>query len=594
MNPAPLGHPHPPLAESASERLLSRFSWGALRRHLGQRLLRRRRGRLSWLALGALALIPLVYVLLRTADARRDIVYGEEFDTALAFVVRLKEGMPPAEFLRELVAVKDEHRTATGRLVYAASYWLTGTINFAIIDWIAIGSILATCGLLLFEAGSALRRVRLAVLLSLLLFQLEHYENYLWPGTSLENFQVLLFASAALQAVARGRVLLGAVFGVLASFTLAHGLMVWPVGAALLWRSSHRRRLPAWVATAAVTCGAFFHGFAFSSGQAFPDPSWEGALRFCDYWLSLLGAVPALGHEALEPFFGAAFLGAFGFAVARGAVRRDPFLTALAAYAAAAAAMLAFGRAELSGGEVISRYFVLSALAWALVLFLLVERHSHPRRPLQFLVSLLPGLIAFNVVANREFLDETEAWIEARDRAATRFKQHGEDGRGPFTLHPDPQHATQLLQRAEALGVYRLGPICRRLPFPARAEVSTRLAYFVDELTVNARSVFIRGWAALPGLPSERGQIHLVLRSATGAVHLFTTVGTTRPDVAKATGQPGWEQSGFRFARRRDRLPVGEYQIGLLTTGGGRPEYLLTAHRVRLVGDGEALLATGK
>ena len=67
----------------------------------------------------------------------------------------------------------------------------------------------------------------------------------------------------------------------------------------------------------------------------------------------------------------------------------------------------------------------------------------------------------------------------------------------------------------------------------------------------------------------------------------------TRPDVAKATNQPDWERSGFRFARRRDRLPSGEFQLGFLITGSGKSEYIMTAHRLLLDGEGKALLATG-
>jgi hypothetical protein len=223
---------------------------------------------------------------------------------------------------------------------------------------------------------------------------------------------------------------------------------------------------------------------------------------------------------------------------------------------------------------------------------MLLERHTHPRRPLRLMVVVLPALMLFNVSADAAFADETESWLESRNRAVTRFKQYGIDGRGPFTLHPNPEHATALLRRAEELGVYRLGPISHRRPFPPGAVVNPALAYFVDEMTVNPRSLFLRGWVALPGRASERGQIHLILRSGADT-HLFTTVSISRPDVAQATNQPGWELSGFRFARRRDRLPTGEYQIGFLLTVGGKSEYTMTAHRVRLIGEGQALLATG-
>ena len=87
-------------------------------------------------------------------------------------------------------------------------------------------------------------------------------------------------------------------------------------------------------------------------------------------------------------------------------------------------------------------------------------------------------------------------------------------------------------------------------------------------------------------------RLHLVLRSA-NETRLFTAVTETRPDVAKATQQPGWELSGFQFVARREELPVGEFHIGFLIEGPDGPEFTLTAHRVNLVGAGQALLASG-
>ena len=66
----------------------------------------------------------------------------------------------------------------------------------------------------------------------------------------------------------------------------------------------------------------------------------------------------------------------------------------------------------------------------------------------------------------------------------------------------------------------------------------------------------------------------------------------SRPDVAAALTRPDCVLAGFRFARRRDQLPTGEFQVGFLFTHGGKSEYIMTAHRLQLIGDGKALLAS--
>jgi hypothetical protein len=183
--------------------------------------------------------------------------------------------------------------------------------------------------------------------------------------------------------------------------------------------------------------------------------------------------------------------------------------------------------------------------------------------------------------------------VECRDRAALRFKQHGRDGRGPFWLNPQPERATALLNEAERRGLYRLPAICEERAFPGAVE-SGRITYFVDELTADGRCAFVAGWAAIPGELARRGALHLVLCGG-GRMHVFTTVTTARPDVVAATQRPEWELCGFRFARRREMLPGGEFQVGfLIVPESGRPEYILTDHRLRLVGPGKALLATAE
>jgi hypothetical protein len=143
-----------------------------------------------------------------------------------------------------------------------------------------------------------------------------------------------------------------------------------------------------------------------------------------------------------------------------------------------------------------------------------------------------------------------------------------------------PARATKLLNEAERQGVYRMGPVCLPRSFPA-AVPSERIIGRVDELTVSDRSAFVRGWAVIPGVRSQRGHIHLVLRSAT-ATHVFSTVSTQRPDVADNLGDPQLNRCGYLFARRRDDLPSGDYQIGFLIKRGGAAEYVMTEQRLLL------------
>jgi hypothetical protein len=548
--------------------------------------------RLSTVLLVILALLPLGYIGLRALEAGRNFAYWDEYETAIALVLRLHNGIAADDLLDELLAVNNEHRMVMSRLIFTGSYWLTGTVNFTFISLLGNASLVALCVLLIVRAGTAARRLRLGVVLALVIFQLENYENFLWSGSSIDHFQVLLYVGAAVVALAHGsRLALFAagLFAVFATLTLAHGLLIWPLGAAMLWRARRYSQLGAWCVLAGLVVGGYAAGFSVNGAHRFAGLSVSGAVEIIRYWLTLLGAVPAIGHTGLAPWLGVVLLALLVWLGSQGALRREAVAYPLAWFGVAALALVAVGRAEQVGGAIMSRYVIVGALSWSLTVFMLLERSSHPRRPLAVLAWSLPVLVAFNFAANRTYGRFADAWLECRDIAVSRFKQHGVDGRGTFALSPMPERATRLLHEAELRGIYRLGSVCEPRPFPA-AKPSSRIVYNVDELTADRRSAFVRGWAGIPGVPTARGDILLILRSP-ASTHVFTTVSTQRPDVATSLNDQNFSRSGFLFARRRDRLPSGDYRIGFVIKCPTGPEYIMTEHRVVLDRDGRALLA---
>lgn len=540
-----------------------------------------------------LALMPAAYIASEIAAASRDVAYWDEVDTALGLVLQLNSGLGWPDFFARIFDVSNEHRMVTSRLIFAASYWLTGTINFSIIGWLGNASLVALCLLLIHAVKTTRRRLTMGLLLSMLMFQFQHFENYLWSGASIDHFQVVFLVGAAVVGVARGTrpgLLAGALCALLATFTLAHGILSWAVGFAMLWQQRRFQHLLVWAALGALAIGGFFAGFQFNNAQHFTEFSLAGALVVLRFWLTLLGSLPAVGNFSLAPWLGVALLIGVGWMALGGAARREPVTFPLMCFAVMALGLIAVGRAAESGAVVQSRYYVLGALAWGLLLFMLLDRLSLARESYLPLLSAAPLLVAFNLTANHRFASKADSWIECRDRAAVRFKEHGVDGRGVFSLYPVPARSTELLNEAERRAIYRMPPICEERSFP-HATPSTRITYYVDEMNVTPHAAAIAGWAVIPGIAAERGQIHVVLRSEE-EMYVFTTVTISRPDVAAALARPDTVLAGFRFARRRDQLPTGQFQVGILFERDGRAECIMTGHRLSLVSEGKALLAS--
>ena len=545
-------------------------------------------------ALWAVALIPVAYILTHALLVSRNVAYWDELDTALLLLVRLDSDLSWSQLLANLFALGNEHRTFTSRLLFATSYWTTGTINFAVIGAIGNLFICALCGLLIYTAGTTVRRVRLGVLLAFLIFQLEHYENFQWAGSSIDHFQVVLLAGVSVIGLSRGTrggFLTGMLFALLATFTLAHGLVAWAVGALMLGVERRWSRFNFWLLAGAATAAVFFFGFSFNPGHNISVVSGSGLKHVLHYWLSLLGAPLALGQDAAEPFLGIALLALLGRALSQGAFSRERIAVPLALWAIGALALVAIGRADVTQGHIYSRYYILGALAWALVLFLQFEERHDAAHPYRLLVRVLPVLGLFNILANSEFGHDARSWVICRDNATEYFQRFGRDGMGRFTLHPNPEYASRLLREVEQAGLYRMPRACKQRWFPD-AQVTTDLSYYVDRINIDDQIMSMEGWVARPGSTSTPSQIHVILQSKQSH-HIFTTIPQERADVGTAFPGEKWLHSGFRFQRRRWLLPAEDFQIGLLLYSAGRAEFVMTAHRLDLRGKGVGILANG-
>jgi hypothetical protein len=535
---------------------------------------------LGWILLAA---APVAYIAAVAIAASRNIVFWDEFDTALDLILRIDAGAGWSELLDRFFAVNNEHRTVTSRLLFAASYWLTGTVNFHVIG--AIGNLfhVGTCAILVLAVSGWARRLRMGVVLAFLMFQLEHFESLLWSGASIDHFQVVTLAVGVMAALTRGSrrgVVLAVLLGLLATFTLAHGCLVWPIGAWLLWQQGRRQQLAGWIGSGAAVMAVFLYGFEFNPNHNITGVDARHVADVAVYWLALLGGPLTLGDAGFGPIAGAVLLVGLGLAAARGAFAREPLAMFSALFAVGALAMVAVGRAELAGDAINSRYLVLGALAWAMLIFVLVEFATPPERPFRVLPWLAPALVAFNVSANLAFAPLAEGYIEIRERAATAFMLHGRDGRGMARLHPREGHADVLLQRAAERGVYHLPPVSHEVNLPQAIE-SDRVRVHFDQLVVSEHAFLAGGWAMIPGVESRRGEIYVVLQSAT-TTRKFSTVTLQRPDVAKAYGEPRWRLAGFRAVIERSRLPAEDYTLGVVIARGGRAEQRMTRGRLEL------------
>ena len=537
------------------------------------------------------ALVPIAHLAVEVGRWVRNIPNWDEFDTVLAFLAALDAGVGPGEVMERLVAVQNEHRTVVSRLLFAVAYWLWGGVNFAVLAVIGNLFLVGVFLRLLLAVPEVASRARLAVIFAFGVFQLQHHESFFWGGASIDHFCVILLAVLALGCLARERpaVAAGGVFGVLATFSLAHGLVIWPVGALVLGLSGRRRDLILWLTVAAAAIAVFLAGFEFNPGHRRPE--FQELARIGAYALALAGSSPALGHLEIAPWFGALLVLA---AVWLGWTRRAQETLALAtvAWCFGAILMVAWGRALLSNEwtPITSRYVILSSLPVVLVAWLGFERLWAHRPAWRAGWWAVAGLgVAFNVAANAEHEHAGAVFARNAERAVQAFRLHGSFRAAPVALYPDPVRADGLIRVVAERDIFEL-PAAEELALcgtvPVELDDPREIAdavYFLEEVEQETDRVRVRGWAYRREHTTRLGETAVIFRSERG-LFAFLATPELRPDVAEAEQRWDATYAGFDFSMRASELPPGDYGIGVCFDADGDAEYMMTAGRVSIPG----------
>lgn len=553
----------------------------------------------AWLY-GLIVAIPLCFVALQVALWVRNFPNWDEFDSVLDLLITLDAGASGSEVLKRLFAVTNEHRTFASRLIFAASYWVTGGINFAALAVLGNLFLVATFAIVLAHVRDVGARWRLAAIFALVVFQLQHHESFFWAGASIDHFFVVLMALAAFATVGiSGRLplALGCAAAFFATFSLAHGLLVWPIGGALLAAQRRWRAAAVWAGVTALSVGLYFAGFQFNSGHPFPAAA--DLPRVIVFWLTLIGSSPAMDNLTIAPWYGALLVLSATFLVCHARQPRENFALAAIVWCVAAMALIAWGRTLLASefGLVTSRYVILSSIAWALLIWLVAERAlvRRPARP-WWLVVVLVMLADFNVRANDAHRAAGRVHAQNMEQAALYFHRHGTFTAAPVPPYPDPARADALLRAAEERNLFELPPpesLVLAEVAPVLLEDPREIddaVYCVDDFAVTATSIHVRGWAFRPNEPTRLGQHRVVFRTG-DTVIAFQPFAQLRPDVAEAYERPDAIYAGFDLRVPREKLPLrGRLTVGICFEDRDGAEFMMTANTLT-VGPSPALAA---
>lgn len=303
----------------------------------------------------------------------------------------------------------------------------------------ALGVALAMFRPVLAGAGTALR-LWTPFAVSLLLFSLAQWENWLWGWqiqwflSLLATLGTVLLLDRALAARNPWPALAGsaAAAGVV-QFSVASGIMLWPAGLLMIALHPRPRRLPlaaAWVVAAAASCAVFFAGWfrPVIPGSvpplevlANPGPllAYVATYLVSPLVRAPLGGLPPYAYGFLLL---AAVLGGAAWLLATGWRERAPLLPwlALAAFAGANALVTGLGRVVFGIDQALgSRYvtlgllFVLSAIALGVLVLRRLPGRIVPRVAGGALAAVVTGLLLLAGWQSRPYLDGRSGQLAA-------------------------------------------------------------------------------------------------------------------------------------------------------------------------------------
>ena len=388
-------------------------------------------GRAAWIA--ALAATPLLTLFL-IARHGVNMPFFDEWTNVVLFQAHDFGTLGFSDFWRQ----HNEHRPVFPK----AADFLTGILtrwdlrvemyrNFVVA--------VATFGLLLMALRRTLDRfgfILAAVVTSVVFFSPTQWENWLW-GWELEWFLSNLGVVGAVWALTytidrspRRGLVLAALCGILATFSLGSGLLVWPVGVALL--VLRRRPWRAWSVVSVLVYAAYFNGWENYKNPGSKTLFLERPLDYVDFVTLYFGRAFAI-NDPTGNLVGlvmiAAFLAATGYVVRnrhdRRLLDRSSVWIGLGLYSLGSGLLTGISRviipAAVSRYSTVAVLLVISTLALLLVVAREEQVLSRPitprlRRRFQVLVASL--ILVAALVNLRSGIDATERYHDRLDRLA--------------------------------------------------------------------------------------------------------------------------------------------------------------------------------
>ena len=350
-----------------------------------------------------LLLLPIAGFFVYFFALRYNIPWFDDYENIPYFLDRFLTADSFSGKMAALLRPNNEHRVVYARLVVLSQYFLTGGLNFAnLMLWGNLGLVLIF--FLLYRALRWHEQVPSRALVGLLpapllLFTAQTYIMTFTAVFSLQYLAIITLATLTLFVLATNRPLnfgLALGLGLLSTFSMGNGLLLWPAGAGMLLIQRRWLALGIWLGVGLLGGYLYFLGYPVQQGNAegfayvmhHPLQTVAGFLIFAGSVFDIFPTIPEKFRYYLPFLAGLMVVAGLAywllqtlFRAKKNTARFDAFVFGCLLFLLANIALIALFRLRFSFNLTLHIPYRIYALAlWALASVLLFSRLAEPMR----------------------------------------------------------------------------------------------------------------------------------------------------------------------------------------------------------------------
>lgn len=526
-----------------------------------------------------------------------DIPWFDEYENIPFFLQRFLDAQTLQEKWEALLRPNNEHRVLYARLVVYGQYLLTGGISFSGLMWWGNMGLVVILVLLYRTVRELQLPVAYLLPVPLMLFTAQNYLLTFTAIYTLQYLAIIMLVMVTFFVLAQHRLVYfwGALLlGMLATFSMGNGLLLWPAGAVMLFAQRRWARLGIWLAIGGLSIYLYFLGYPVQQGNAegfayvlkHPLQTVAGFLIFAGSIFDLVPAWPVEKRVYLPFLAGLVIVGFLVYWLVKIVFRKERntsmvevFLLGCVLFLLANMGLIALFRIRFYFGMVLhSSYRTYSLVLWAVayVAFLQTQAQSIQVRKTKVIYWLPAIWLLFVFVNGFTYFTYLPEAIQRRLHMQgltfnQRFNAIGLGGTRNSALAKWITELTDLMQQR---GWYEL-PKPSIVADEEKVLASARDSVRVDRLIIEQKPDYVVVSSDEPGYQVDRSTgLYLVIKSAQHTYLMFA-----EPNEPKSW-HPFRVMPGWSAAMPKALVQPGEYQLGLLKVANGQSSIQFTDKRV--------------